>query len=153
MMMALKRKDVNAFFQIYQDVILKLPSYHDLRNENSYSMPFGYHLLMLGMCAWLSSDYTILSNRENGRGRADSVPFGYIILKERREGLPNIVIEFKYSKKESTTDKDLENLAKEGLNQIKDKNYTIDLQGDTICIGLAHHGKFAMMKYEEISLD
>lgn len=35
-----------------------LPSYHDLKNENSY------YMMMLGMCLCLSRDYEIISNRE-----------------------------------------------------------------------------------------
>lgn len=141
MMMALKRKDVNAFFQIYQDVILQLPSYHDLRNENSY------HLMMLGMCAWLSNEYSILSNRENGEGRAD------IILKKKKNNLPNIILEFKFIKKDDVKSDDLEKLAQEGLDQIKERKYAIDLQETTICIGLAHQGKLAAMKYKEINFE
>lgn len=141
MMMALKRKDVNAFFQIYQDVILQLPSYHDLRKENSY------HLMMLGMCAWLSNEYSILSNRENGEGRAD------IILKKKKNNLPNIILEFKFIKKDDVKSDDLEKLAQEGLVQIKERKYAIDLQETTICIGLAHQGKLAAMKYKEINFE
>ena len=44
-----------------------LPSYHDLKNENSY------HMMMLGMCLCLSRDYEIISNREAGKGRFDLV--------------------------------------------------------------------------------
>lgn len=140
MMMALKQNDMPTFFQNYQDTLMHLPSYHDLKDENSY------HVMMLGMCAWLSVEYTILSNKESGIGRAD------IILKKKKEYLPNIVIEFKYTKKAAKTD-DLKLLAVEGLTQIKEKNYTAGLQGSTVCISLAHHGKQVFMEYEELDME
>lgn len=61
-------------------LLLTLPSYHDLKHENSY------HVFMLEMCAWFNSDYTILSNRESGKGRAD------IIFIKQKAFLPSIVI-------------------------------------------------------------
>lgn len=42
-------------------------SYNDLKDENSY------HVLFLGICAWLSNDYKIISNRKEGKGRCDFI--------------------------------------------------------------------------------
>lgn len=44
MLNALKRKDMERFAEEYQRVLLELPSYHDLKDENSY------HMMTLGMC-------------------------------------------------------------------------------------------------------
>lgn len=140
----LLEKDVPSFFEEYQRILLTIPSYYDLKDENSL------HVLMLGMSVYLKTDYDILSNIEIGKGRPD------IVLKKKKEALPNIVIELKYSKKadiskeDAESDDNLKKLASDALKQIKDCNYTTGLQGDTICIGLAHAGKQACMEYEEI---
>lgn len=46
----------------YQNILLTLPSYHDLQCENSY------HMMVLGMCVFQQKNYIIESNRENEMG-------------------------------------------------------------------------------------
>ena len=43
----------------------------------------------------------------------------------------------------------LDKLSNEAIQQIKDRRYDYDLKGKVIYIGLAHHGKDVMMKWEE----
>ncbi len=132
---ALKWNREEEFIDNYRDMLLTLPSYHDLKDENSY------HVLFLGMCAWLSNEYDIISNREEGKGRCD------IILKAKKEGLASYVLEFKYLK-EADTER-LEESAKEAVLQIKEKHYDAELQGRTILIGLAHAGKEVSIEWQE----
>ena len=132
---ALKWNRKEEFIDNYRDMLLTLPSYHDLKDENSY------HVLFLGMCAWLSNEYDIISNREEGKGRCD------IILKAKKEGLASYVLEFKYLK-EADTER-LEESAKEAVLQIKEKHYDAELQGRTILIGLAHAGKEVWIEWQE----
>ena len=132
---ALKWNRKEEFIDNYRDMLLTLPSYHDLKDENSY------HVLFLGMCAWLSNEYDIISNREEGKGRCD------IILKAKKESLPSYVLEFKYLK-EADTER-LEESAKEAVLQIKEKRYDAELQGRTILIGLAHAGKEVSIEWQE----
>ena len=134
---ALKWNRKEEFIDNYRDMLLTLPSYHDLKDENSY------HVLFLGMCAWLSNEYDIISNREEGKGRCD------IILKAKKESLPSYVLEFKYLK-EADTER-LEESAKEAVLQIKEKRYDAELQGRTILIGLAHAGKEVSIEWQERS--
>ena len=134
---ALKWNRKEEFIDNYRDMLLTLPSYHDLKDENSY------HVLFLGMCAWLSNEYDIISNREEGKGRCD------IILKAEKEGLASYVLEFKYLK-EADTER-LEESAKEAVLQIKEKRYDAELQGRTILIGLAHAGKEVSIEWQERS--
>ena len=131
----LRYEERERFAQSYADMLLSLPSYHDLKDENSY------HVLFLGMCAWLSNEYDIISNREEGKGRCD------IILKAKKEGLASYVLEFKYLK-EADTER-LEESAKEAVLQIKEKRYDAELQGRTILIGLAHAGKEVSIAWQE----
>lgn len=116
----------NMFHQKYKDILLNLPSYHDLKDENSY------HMMMLGMSAYLQSEYEINSNRESGNGRSD------IILKAKKEHLPSYILEFKYTKDENT---DLIQLAKEAIEQIIRNHYDVGIAGKVIYIGLAHRKK------------
>lgn len=125
-------------FSKYYQHILMLPSYHDLNNENSY------HMMMLGMCLCLSDNYKIISNREEGKGRCD------IIIQAHYEKKTSFVIEFKYFKEDKKdVEKALDKLSNEAIQQIKDRKYDYDLKGKVIYIGLAHHGKDVMMKWEE----
>ncbi len=133
----LRYEERERFAESYADMLLSLPSYHDLKDENSY------HVLFLGMCAWLSNEYDIISNREEGKGRRD------IILKEKKESLPSYVLEFKYLK-EADTER-LEESAKEAVLQIKEKHYDAELQGRAILIGLAHAGKEVWIEWQERS--
>ena len=131
----LRYEERQQFECSYEDMLLTLPSYHDLKDENSY------HVLFLGMCAWLSNEYDIISNREEGKGRCD------IILKAKKEGLASYVLEFKYLK-EADAER-LEESAKEAVMQIKEKRYDAELQGRTILIGLAHAGKEVSIEWQE----
>ena len=131
----LRYEERERFAESYADMLLSLPSYHDLKDENSY------HVLFLGMCAWLSNEYEIKSNREEGKGRCD------IILKAKKEGLASYVLEFKYLK-EADTER-LEESAKEAVLQIKEKHYDAELQGRAILIGLAHAGKEVRIAWQE----
>ena len=126
MLNALKRKDMERFAEEYQRVLLELPSYHDLKDENSY------HMMTLGMCTFLRKDYDIKSNRETGEGRSD------ICLYAKHDRYPNLILEFKYTKDEKD---DLEKLAEKALEQIKEKQYDAEMTGEVCYVGLAHCGK------------
>lgn len=130
----LKTGDIDKFAEAYRKVLLELPSYHDLKDENSY------HMMMLGMCTFLRRDYDVRSNRESGSGRGD------ILLYAKKPALPNLALEFKYTKDHS---KDLEELATDAVRQIKEKNDCADMQGETVLIGLAHCGKQAAVVWEK----
>ncbi len=130
----LRLEDENMFIEAYQNILLTMPSYHDLISENSY------HMMMLGMSAWLSNDYEIISNKEAGVGRCD------IILKAKKDDLASYIIEFKYSDNEK---EDLDKLANQAVKQIKDNKYDVGLDGKVIYIGLGHYHKQVKMKWME----
>ncbi|MFQ6792935.1 MAG: AAA family ATPase [Thomasclavelia sp.] len=122
----------DMFIETYQNILLTMPSYHDLISENSY------HMMMLGMSAWLSNDYEIIGNKEAGVGRCD------IILKAKKDDLASYIIEFKYSDNEK---EDLDKLASQAVKQIIEKRYDIGLVGKVIYIGLGHYHKQVKMKW------
>ena len=128
--------DENLFIETYQDILLK-PSYYDLERENSY------HMFLLGMCMYLENQYEVLSNHENGKGRYD------ITLKSKKEYLSSYIIEFKYLNKDQIKEDELENLANQAIQQIKDNCYDHELKGKVIYIGLVHHGKGVSIKWKE----
>ena len=139
---ALLTEDETAFLETYRTILLTLPSYYDLKNENSF------HMMMLGMCAWLSNDYTISSNKEKGKGRSD------IELKAKTNRFPSFVMEMKYMKTEEYKKhpEALKVLAQEGLQQIQKQTYDIDLTGMVIYISLAHAGKDVEMIWQKSSI-
>ena len=131
----LRYEERERFAQSYADMLQSLPSYHDLKDENSY------HVLFLGMCAWLSNEYEIKSNWEAGKGRCD------IILKAKKERLPSYVLEFKYLKE--ADEGELEASARAAIDQIKARRYDIELTGKVILVGLAHAGKEVRIAWQE----
>lgn len=116
----------------YRKILLTLPSYHDLKDENSY------HMMLLGMCAWLSNEYEVISNREVGKGRCD------IILKSKKNQI-SYILEFKYTNDSSV---DLKQLAKSAIDQINSRRYDSDLSGTVIRIGLAHYQKNVEIEWQ-----
>lgn len=133
MLRYLKTGEMEEFAEQYKRILLEVPSYHDLKCENSY------HMMMLGMCAFLDLDYVVRSNLESGTGRAD------ILLYAKRQNLPNYVLEFKYTKEEP---QNLKKLAEQAILQIKEKNYDAGMTGRVGYIGLAHYGKEAEVVWE-----
>lgn len=129
---SLKRCRKEDFEDRYRKILLTLPSYHDLKDENSY------HMMLLGMCAWLSSEYEVISNREVGKGRCD------IILKSKKNQI-SYILEFKYTNDSSV---DLKQLAKSAIDQINSRRYDSDLSGTVICIGLAHYQKNVEIEWQ-----
>lgn len=116
----------------YRKILLTLPSYHDLKDENSY------HMMLLGMCAWLSNEYEVISNREVGKGRCD------IILKSKKSQI-SYILEFKYTNDSSVN---LKQLAKSAIDQINSRRYDSELSGTVIRIGLAHYQKNVEIEWQ-----
>lgn len=127
----LMKNDMPGFLEQYRRIILHLPSYHDLKDENSY------HMMMLGMCTFLTFYYEVYSNREQGLGRSD------IFLRAREKELCDIIIEFKYTKDEK---EDLKKLAEQAVRQIEGKSYAAGAAEKVLCIGLGHRGKEVEME-------
>ncbi|WP_353956682.1 PD-(D/E)XK nuclease domain-containing protein [Allocoprobacillus halotolerans] len=134
---ALIDEEQKSFEIRYQKLLMTLPSYHDLKDENSY------HVLFLGMCAWLKNDYKIISNREVGKGRCD------IVLQSKDENKTSFVFEFKYIRDNETSQERLQTVAKQAVEQIRDRQYDIEIKGKVVYIGLAHHGKDAAIEWQE----
>lgn len=129
---SLKRCKKEDFEDRYRKILLTLPSYHDLKDENSY------HMMLLGMCAWLSNEYEVISNREVGKGRCD------IILKSKKSQI-SYILEFKYTNDSSV---DLKQLAKSAIDQIDSRRYDSELSGTVIHIGLAHYQKNVEIEWQ-----
>lgn len=134
MLRNLRTESMEEFSEDYQAILLVLPSYYDLKDENSY------HMMMLGMCAFMYRHYDVKSNRESGTGRGD------ILLYAKNPELSNMILEFKYTKDES---QNLEELAYEAIEQVKEKKYDAGMNGQVYCIGLAHCGKKAEVRWEK----
>ncbi len=126
---ALQRKDINSFQAVYEQIILNCTSFHDGSSENAY------HMLFLGMCVYLNGDYYVRSNIESGHGRAD------IVLEAKKPDKPNFVIEFKQGE-------NIDQLAKDALEQIHEKAYSAGLKGETILMGIAHDLKHCQIMSE-----
>lgn len=127
---AIFSKDASKLQSLLEDFMLKNISTIDGANESFY------HGMMLGLCAILSNQYQIKSNRESGLGRFD------IQLIPLAKEIPGFIFEFKYTKDPHI---DLESLADSALKQIEEKKYDtelLDAQVHSIVkIGIAFCGK------------
>ena len=141
----LLRGDAEGVKRMLNDELLNNPSYFDFKEENSY------HMFIYGILLSLSNDYTVMSNRESGKGRSDCV------IKPNDKTHNAVVVEFKHVKDLNVgsdtelldgTDSDSYMLAMEarkGLEQIEDKSYLHGLlhEGYTniLRFGIAFHKK------------
>lgn len=131
MLIALTRGEMSNFLSIYEKLVLESTSFYDGK-ENAY------HMLLLGMVMNLRDLYEITSNIESGYGRSD------ILMKSKNMKRPHIVIEFKQGE-------DVELLAQSALKQIFENKYYAGLQGNILCIGIAHHKKRCRLLHEVIN--
>ncbi len=96
-----------------------------------------YHGLVLGLIAMMDNQYKIKSNRESGDGRYD------ISLFPRDKKYPGIIMELKSDK--DLSDKKLDDLSEEALDQIDDKRYDAEMREEGIKnilkLGIAFSGK------------
>ena len=110
--------------------LLNNPSCYDFKEENSY------HLFIFGILLAVSSDFTVYSNLESGKGRSDCM------IKPADKEQYAVVIEFKHKREDG---KDLKEEAEKGLNQIDEKAYVYNLKKEgynkIYRYGIAFHKK------------
>ncbi len=108
--------EVELFAQELRVFMLQNVSYFDCSNESNY------HMLLLGMSAYLTETHEVLSNREQGKGRPDLV----LMPIDTQNGL-GIILEFKRAETGKTADQ-YQQLAAVGLTQIQQNNYDAHLK-------------------------
>ncbi len=115
-----------------QEFIINSMSFYDIKSTESEN---SYHLFILGLLAFMSSDYEIKSNRESGFGRYD------IALIPKNKQKSGIVLELKKAK----TIQDLKPAAQNALSQIQNKSYDQEIRSrgikDIIYFGIAFRAK------------
>ena len=133
----LKNGKIEEFAKGLQDEILSSLSYFDTEKDEKY-----YKIFLIGIFIILENDYIRLSERESGYGRAD------LVLEPKNKINPAYIFEFKAVNNED----ELENYAIAGFEQIKEKEYDVELRnrgvGRIVCVGLAFYRKKIKMKYE-----
>ena len=133
----LKNGKIEEFAKGLQDGILSSLSYFDTEKDEKY-----YKIFLIGIFIILANDYIRLSERESGYGRAD------LVLEPKNKINPAYIFEFKAVNNEN----ELENYAIAGFEQIKEKEYDVELRNREIdkivCVGLAFYRKKLKMKYE-----
>ena len=68
------------------------------------------------------------------------------MMRAKRSGYPNMILEFKYTKDKK---EDLDKLVASAVEQMKDKKYDVNLGTPVYYIGLAHCGKQAVIHYQK----
>ena len=135
----LKKGKIAEFAKGLQDEILSSLSYFDTDKDEKY-----YKVFLIGIFIVLGDDYIRLSEREAGYGRAD------LVLEPKNKENPAYIFEFKTTENES----ELESYANEGFEQIKVKEYDVELKirgvKEIIYIGLAFYRKMLKIKYEKV---
>ena len=104
-----------------------------------------YQAFITGMLMFLNGKYSVKADFEEGNGRYD-------IRLERKYGdFPNIVIEIKRVPTDASDDVSLSK-AKGALEQIKDRDYTHGLKGDTLLYGISFRNKRPTVVSERLDL-
>ena len=135
---SLYANDLNKLQQAITEYMDQSISFYDSGAEGFY------HGLILGLIALMDTQYKIRSNRESGDGRYD------ISLIPRAGEYPGMIMELKSEK--GLSDEELENLAVEALNQIKDKRYETEMKTEGVKrilkLGIAFSGKKVLIQAE-----
>ena len=126
---------IEKFESNLQEILLKYMSFYDVSNIEKV-----YHSFILGLMIHLEGKYKISSNGEGGLGRYD------IAIEPLDRNLRGVILEFKVADSEEKLDEK----ASEGLEQIEDKKYYIELEKrgikDITFIGMAFYKKFVKIK-------
>lgn len=127
--------EIEEFEQDLQEIVLKYMSFYDVANIEKV-----YHSFILGLMIHLEGKYEINSNGEGGLGRYD------IVIEPLNKNLRGFILEFKVADSEEK----LGEQASEGLKQIKDKKYYIELEKRGIkemtFLGIAFYKKLLKIK-------
>ena len=127
-------RDWKGLEEVLQSNVMEIMSYFDVpQKKETESM---YHMMLLGIFSSFKM-YEVKSNVETGLGRVD-------ILMKKGDEEEYIVVELKAGSRFSR----LDNILKEAKEQIKDKKYGEDLNGEVIKIGIEFIGK--TMKLEVV---
>ena len=136
----LKKGKIEEFAKGLQDEILSSLSYFDTDKDEKY-----YKVFLIGIFIVLGNDYIRLSERESRYGRAD------LVLEPKNKENPAYIFEFKVAGNEE----EMENYAMEGFEQIKEKEYDVELKNrgvkEIIHIRLGFYRKKLRMKHEKTS--
>lgn len=117
---ALLQGDIQAMNQYMNQVSKTMFSYFDTGKRVSDAEPERfYHGFVLGLMVELDGRYKIRSNRESGFGRYD------VMLEPMNLSDAAMIIEFKVRNPQK--EKTLEDTVKTALEQIKEKQYAVDL--------------------------
>ena len=118
---ALLMDDLDAMNDYMNSVAVKMFSYFDAGNNPSGNQPERfYHGFVLGLLVDLKNRYCVTSNRESGFGRYD------IMLEPKNPARDDaIIIEFKVFN--ARREKSLEDTLASALDQIDEKQYTVNL--------------------------
>ena len=127
--------EIEEFEENLQEILLKYMSFYDVSNIEKV-----YHSFILGLMIHLEGKYEINSNGEGGLGRYD------IAIEPLNRNLRGFILEFKVADSEEKLDEK----ANEGLEQIEDKKYYIELRKkgikDITFIGMAFYKKLVKIK-------
>lgn len=140
---SLKDGNLELFENFIAEYISESGSYFDF-NKNTKEQVF--HSFILGLVVGLRDQYLIKSNQESGYGRFD---VAFVPYDKNKNG---IILEFKTSDSLNN----LQDKAKEALDQIKDKKYLNIFKDHKItnvkAIGLAFFGKNVKLLFEDLSV-
>jgi len=131
------------FAHYLEEFVKNTLSYFDIGGDEPEKV---YKAFLLGMLAITMNGYMVESEVESGYGRLDVV----VYPKEKRYGSYAAIFEVKRARNE----KELEEFAKQALNQIKDRQYYAKMKNlglKIIGFGVAFSGKKAVVKVEVIN--
>ncbi|EHO76035.1 hypothetical protein HMPREF9942_02059 [Fusobacterium animalis F0419] len=138
LMEALTENRIDEYEGNLQEILLTSVSYNDTKKGNEAF----YHGLIMGMGLYLEGEYITKSNIESGLGRYD------FSVEPKNKNKRAFIMEFK----STDSEKKLEEVSKEALEQIENKKYDISLKQNGIkeltYIGIAFCGKKIKISYK-----
>ena len=138
LMEALTENRIDEYEEKLQEILLTSVSYNDTKKGNEAF----YHGLIMGMGLYLEGEYITKSNIESGLGRYD------FSVEPKNKNKRAFIMEFK----STDSEKKLEEVSKEALEQIENKKYDISLKQNGVkeitYIGIAFCGKEIKISYK-----
>lgn len=134
------KEDIAEYEKHLQDILTISMSYHDSdKSEEKF-----YHNLILGMILSLDGNYHVSSNRESGNGRYD------LKIEPVIKNKAGYIFEFKTADSEIK----LKEKAKEGLEQIKSKEYALEMRKNgtenILGLGIAFYKKKVKIVWKKV---
>ncbi len=136
----IRKGNVGKFSKLLEEYLENSLSYFDIGYDDSERV---YKAFVLGMLSMAINGYVVETETESGYGRVDVA----VYPKDKEYGEYALVMELK----KADSDEKLDETAKEAIEQIKEKGYSVKYEKlgyKVLPIGIAFHGKRVLVRVD-----